>query len=637
MTEESAVSPYSNWSNASLIDRINELEKQLNQRSQGPTPTANSGSEAKGEKDKDIAAASSVESPPLPTSTPPPDRPTSSNSSRKARKSDKVSRDIDPSKYSTRLIALKIAYLGKRYNGFEHANGNYTEAPTVEEELWKALRKTRLIFPTHKECTEDFSEKDSKYLRPYSIYWDGCQYSKCGRTDKGVSAFGQVIGIRVRSTKPSLDLSAEGKKRPVTASDAAAPKVSDTEVENMLAGCDISDTEEAKEASWDDIGDELPYVQILNGVLPEDIRVLAWCPRPPPDFDARFSCRQRRYRYFFTQPAFCPVPGTHGIVKARGSTQDPSKPTLREGWLDIDAMREGAQYFIGSHDFRNFCKVDTSKQLTSFVRHILRADIEVVDPKKTPLGFVDKPGFEQFDNSPANTGVLDSADDVNPSAGKVYSFTVHGTAFLWHQIRHMVGILFLIGQGLESPSIIPELLDITKNPRRPVYEMASDGPLVLWDCIFGEHEDELDWVHPGDPRVMNSHSRKTDGNFGHGGVVEDLWTIWRHRKIDELLAATLLESVANQGHLTAVSKPANHPTNRHQTIRSQRMFGGSDNAKLVGKYVPLMKRSKLDLVEDMNSRYLSKKGHKYWNKVFQYQAEQRKASLEAEGKAVAYE
>ncbi|KMQ48162.1 tRNA pseudouridine synthase [Trichophyton rubrum] len=614
MTENSSHSPYSDWSNTSLINRIHELERQLNQCPQNAVSIPSTECL---KVDKGLGQAERT-----PTDGRPRERSTSSNPSRT---SSKKRRKIDPSKYSTRHIAIKFAYLGKRYNGLEHANGNYTEVPTIEEELWKALRKTRLIFPTHKDCTEEFSGKDNSPSRPYAIHWDGCQYSKCGRTDKGVSAFGQVIGIRVRSLRPAepnppVELKGGDVVNSVVATESGMGD------KNTQSG--VSDTGEAK--GWDDIADELPYIQILNGALPEDIRVLAWCPHLPPDFDARFSCRQRRYRYFFTQPAFCPTPGTRGIVRSPELKDDLSLARPREGWLDIEAMRKAAQYFVGSHDFRNFCKVDTSKQITNFVRRILRADIELVDPQRTPLGFVQMPGFEPFENGPRNTGVPGSINDINSAAGKVYSFTVHGTAFLWHQIRHMVGILFLVGQGLEHPSIVPELLDVTKNPRRPVYEMASDSPLVLWDCIFGEEEDELDWVYPGDPRTLKSPSRRTDGNFGQGGLVEDLWTLWRNRKIDELLAGTLLESMANRGQSIAASKEDDHPSNQVQTVRSPRVFSGGDNGKPVGKYVPLLNRTKLDLVEDMNARYLSKKGHKYWNKVLEYQEEQRKAALNGE-------
>ena len=43
---------------------------------------------------------------------------------------------------------------------------------------------------------------------------------------------------------------------------------------------------------------ELSYMHILNNVLPDEIRVLAWAPVGP-DFSARFSCLQRTYKYFF--------------------------------------------------------------------------------------------------------------------------------------------------------------------------------------------------------------------------------------------------------------------------------------------------------------------------------------------------
>ena len=46
--------------------------------------------------------------------------------------------------------------------------------------------------------------------------------------------------------------------------------------------------------------EELPYCKILNGLLPSDIRVLAWSPVTN-DFSARFSCRRRTYKYWFPQ------------------------------------------------------------------------------------------------------------------------------------------------------------------------------------------------------------------------------------------------------------------------------------------------------------------------------------------------
>lgn len=43
---------------------------------------------------------------------------------------------------------------------------------------------------------------------------------------------------------------------------------------------------------------ELPYVKMLNRVLPRDIRVLDWAPVAE-GFSARFDCQTRTYRYYF--------------------------------------------------------------------------------------------------------------------------------------------------------------------------------------------------------------------------------------------------------------------------------------------------------------------------------------------------
>ncbi|KAL2834896.1 pseudouridine synthase [Aspergillus cavernicola] len=434
---------------------------------------------------------------------------------------------MDPAKYNFRFIALKFAYLGQRYNGLEHANGNLTPLPTVEEEVWKALRKTRLIFPTDMEGDEDNlnSRGARRKNEPFTLSWEGCDYSKAGRTDRGVSAFGQVIGIKVRSARP--------KRK-----DTGPVQDSDVIMDNTDEASELD--EGAVDEKWDDIANELPYVGLLNKNLPEDIRVLAWCPHPPEDFDARFSCRERHYKYFFTQPAFSPTPGPLGFA-SRGNN---GSPRYREGWLDTDAMREAAKYFEGVHDFRNFCKVDTSKQIENFKRIIYRADIELLDPKRSPLGYVTRPEFQALE--PPADDVTGASQTSFPAGSQVYVFTLQGSAFLWHQVRHMVGILFLVGQGLESPSVVRDLLDISKNPRRPTYEMASDAPLVLWDCIFPEkdsnnREDALEWVYAGDSRQIKSQFTKGGGKFGIGGVVEDLWSVWRQRKVDEILAGALLD------------------------------------------------------------------------------------------------
>jgi tRNA pseudouridine38/39 synthase len=585
---------YSSWSNSRLISRIAELERQLDSHTGRYLSPTEDPSSPKSPTEKDLAPASG-------------DftriRPRHSSPARL--------REIDPSKYNTRFIVLKFAYLGQRYNGYEHANGNVTPLATIEEELWKALRKSRLIFPKNVGNTDNLDDGDRRSLRPYTINWEGCQYSKCGRTDRGVSAFGQVIGIRVRSSRPKPSTKCKGPSATLENDKLLCSARPDESLrDDPLTGFDVSDLGESEGETWDDIADELPYLQILNSVLPDDIRVLAWCPRPPSDFDARFSCRERRYRYFFTQPAFSPTPGPLGLLKGVGNeTGVRSKSNFREGWLDIDAMREGAKRFVGVHDFRNFCKVDTSKQMTNFVRNIFHADIELVNTKTCLPAYLGTSDFRPLETNGIEQ-ISESPRNYSPFAPQIYTFTVHGNAFLWHQVRHMAAILFLIGQGLEAPSIISELLDVTTNPRKPTYEIASDAPLVLWDCIFPDEagdsrEDALEWIYSGDPRTLNSRSGKGDGKFGLGGTVENIWTVWRRRKIDEILAGNLLNLSVSRGNKSALDRGGFKSSTVDMLPRSQKVFYGGNGAKMGGKYVPVMRKQKMDTVEVLNAKYLS--------------------------------
>ncbi|KAJ5709421.1 hypothetical protein N7493_010755 [Penicillium malachiteum] len=585
---------YTTWSNASLVERITELERQLkSQNTQYTAPATET---------RPPPISSDVHEPAIPTreelsaASVKPAQPTESDIVHAPGKNRalKEHRDFDPSKYSTRFIALKFAYLGQKYNGLEHTNGNVTPLPTIEEVLWKAMRRTRIIFPETSSPEDEPDDATPRALRPYSIYWDGCEYSKAGRTDRGVSAFGQVIGVRVRSARPR-------PKNPPAASEQ-------TENEDAMQ---VEET--AVDQDWDDIADEINYIQVLNRVLPEDIRVLAWCPNPPPGFDARFSCRERRYRYFFTQPAFSPTPGAFGFEN-RINAGKGENAKFREGWLDIEAMREAAKSYEGVHDFRNFCKLDTSKQIENFERIIHYSDIELVDPKSIPLGYVNRAGFQAQENAVLDE-TMESSEAAASAPPQVYTFTLHGSAFLWHQVRHMVAILFLVGQGLESPSIVRELLDIVKNPCKPTYEMASDAPLVLWDTIFpkegsGSREDALDWIYAGDVRLNKTRSAKGDSKFGMKGVVDGLWTVWRQRKIDEILAGALLDLTVSQGNNTIMDNMEGKQGSGKKTSRGAKVWIGDNEARVGGRYVPVFQKGKTEPVEVQNAKYMVSKQRK---------------------------
>lgn len=524
---------YASWTKSGLIERIQALEAQLK-----------TGSEVS--KELEFKGATNTAAPASASTS----RPASPSTSIKP----KPKRTIDPSKYATRPVALKLAYLGKNYGGFEfQAAGN---VETIEEHLWKALVKAHLIFP-----------KD-----PNVVDWSCCDYSKCGRTDRGVSAFGQVIGLRVKSNRPMAR-----KRVKVEGEEGAAAKDEAVEEDGAM---DI-------DSGWDHIRDELQYARMLNRLLPPDIRILAWCPTPPPDFSARFSCRERQYRYFFTQPAFAPETGS--------SSSPGSSPPV--GWLDIDAMRDAARRFEGEHDFRNFCKVDPGKMLTNFTRVMFEVSIEEVPDVTSALPYLSSPPSFPSDISPSQ----------HP---KVYSFNVKGSAFLWHQIRHMIGVLFLVGQGLESPEIITQMLDVTTNPRKPNFAMADEVPLVLWDCIFPLNGDRsnpteaLSWV-----------GAEETCSLRFSELVDSVWANWREKKMDELLAHRLLQEVATQhlskqGSEIALAAKEVQNKKKEKNKPSHRAYTGGTGAKPGGPYIPLLKRNTLEEPEVQVEKYARKKGYK---------------------------
>lgn len=402
-------------------------------------------------------------------------------------------RPFNPNAHPTRLIALRISYLGHPYNGFEYTP-SATKLPTVEEPLFLALLKSRLVpaLPTAPNPLHISA------WPPESV----TSYSKCGRTDRGVSAFGQVISLKVRSNRPA-------------------------------------DPEKLK--TWDPVHDELNYPQILNRLLPATIRVLAWAPEVPEDFSARFSCLSRTYRYFFTNPMLCEQGGAN------------------PGALDTDAMNEAAANFLGSHDFRNFCKQDASKQLTNFTRLVSTSRIVEEEPG-------------------------------------VFYFELQGTAFLWHQVRHMIAVLFLVGQRLESPDIVKEMLNINIFKTKPAYEMSDDKPLVLWDCDFPG----IQWIYG-------------DGLPGRDKTMDTVFTLWQRAKIEEVLTRGLSSLVQRNKVVRDTDDDANTTKPKRKHLKSEKeqshyLITGDGEVTSRGRYVKVGDRERQRTVEEINKAYAERKG-----------------------------
>ncbi len=125
----------------------------------------------------------------------------------------------------------------------------------------------------------------------------------------------------------------------------------------------------------------------------------------PADFHARFSCLGRAYEYRLLCRR-APLTHRKGLVWRRPAP------------LDVGAMQQAASHLLGQHDFTTF-------------RHV---HCQAASPVKT----------------------LDRLDVVAAGA----EVTVHAAArsFLHHQVRSMVGMLVLVGEGRRTPDDVAEAL-----------------------------------------------------------------------------------------------------------------------------------------------------------------------------------
>lgn len=122
-------------------------------------------------------------------------------------------------------------------------------------------------------------------------------------------------------------------------------------LDEMMVGQEISPSQETSLRTLREFNrqidggkdDELDYITMINRLLPSDIRVLGWAPVDAA-FDSRFGCLSRKYHYYFSPAG-----------------------------LDIEKMQEACKLLIGTHDFRNFAKIDTNKveRVGFFTRTVL--------------------------------------------------------------------------------------------------------------------------------------------------------------------------------------------------------------------------------------------------------------------------
>lgn len=149
--------------------------------------------------------------------------------------------------------------------------------------------------------------------------------------------------------------------------------------------------------------DRLPFA--VNPRLPMDIAI-SGAVVVPDTFDARFSCTRKEYTYLIYP----------------GRIRDPfavSRSYFYPYRLDIKAMQQAAQYFIGRQDFAAVRSVGTPVKST--VREIFDCQVD--------------------------------------TAGKFVRIRVSADGFLYNMVRAISGTLLYAGQGRFPPEQVRNILD----------------------------------------------------------------------------------------------------------------------------------------------------------------------------------
>jgi tRNA pseudouridine38-40 synthase len=161
------------------------------------------------------------------------------------------------------------------------------------------------------------------------------------------------------------------------------------------------------------------FHRALNRALPASIRVLETT-SVSPDFHARHDAVGKRYEYRIFRGEICP-PWISRYVYVLN-------------WpLDVDAMREAAAVVIGEHDFASFAAGDPDLAQRSKSDD---SEGEGISTVRTVFG--------------------SCWDSVGPD---LLVYRVHGSGFLHHMVRKLVGTFLDVGRGHIAASDVRWILE----------------------------------------------------------------------------------------------------------------------------------------------------------------------------------
>lgn len=167
----------------------------------------------------------------------------------------------------------------------------------------------------------------------------------------------------------------------------------------------------------------------INGWLPEDVGALS-LEEAEPRFHARLNAKAKRYVYTIWTGEMPPVFWRKYSFWCKDE-------------LDVEAMKEAASAFVGTHDFKSFCANKRMKKST--VRTIYDINIEQKEQRL------------------------------------VLSFT--GNGFLYQMVRILTGTLIEVGEGKRSSMEMEEIL-AAENREAAGFTAPSRG--LMLDEVFYE-------------------------------------------------------------------------------------------------------------------------------------------------------
>lgn len=139
----------------------------------------------------------------------------------------------------------------------------------------------------------------------------------------------------------------------------------------------------------------------VNDRLPLDIRIKK-IKKAKQEFHARYSAKSKIYRYIIAKKASSPFSKNYEVFIKN---------------IDIEKIKIASKDFIGTHDFKGFCKHVEGKPTIKSIYQI-----KIKETKKH------------------------------------YIFDIHGSSFLKYMVRSMVGTLIEVGLEKKEVSIIKEIL-----------------------------------------------------------------------------------------------------------------------------------------------------------------------------------